>query len=849
MSLFADVIYALRQFRLSPVFTATAILTLGIGIGGTTAIFSLMDAVMLRSLPVVDPASLYRIGEGSDCCVEGGPQEKWGLFNFRLYQKFQTSLPEFEELAAFQAGGAQFSVRRSGLERIARPVRGEYVTGNYFSTFGIRSLAGRLLTPADDKAAAPPAAVLSYHSWQTLYASDPSVIGGTFIVEDRPFTVIGIAPPGFFGETLRADPPDLWLPIQQEPLIAGEGSLLRQSFGAWLRVIGRVRPGTKVDEGMSRRLTDLLRDWLRTDAGFPAAWQPEIVRLLPKQTLRVVPAGAGVAVMKDDYGNSLRILLSVCGLVLLIACANVANLLLARAMVRRTQTSLRLALGASRGRIVSQSLTESILLSLAGGLAGLLIADGAGRLLLILAFHNAHPIAIDTTPSLPVLAFALGLSFITGIVFGTAPAWFATRANPVEALRGANRATRDHSSFSRQALLIVQATLSVVLVAGAALLTRSLKNMEQQNFGFPLANRVSVELNAPPATYTLDRLDALSRDMQDRLQRIPGVERADLALYNPLTDNWGELIFVDGHPAPRFSEDSGSSWDRVTPGYFATLGQPLLRGRAFTASDTGNNAAVAVVNESFVKRFFPKEDPLDKRFGIDLAENARMLRIVGVVRDAKYSDPGGKIRAMFFVPLTQRLTYANALMQQIEVRSHYFGGVMLLSRLSPGLLEPQIKKALSDADPNLTVIKVRSMQELIDLNFDQQRTLASLAGLFGGIALLLAAIGLYGVTAYTVAQRTSEIGVRMALGAGRMGIVQLVLRGAFQKVLIGLLLGIPLAIGAGHLIASKLFNVAKWDFFALTLAVVSLAACALIAALIPAARAASIDPLKALRTE
>jgi predicted permease len=849
MNIFADVIYALRQFRLSPVFTATAILTLAIGIGGTTAIFSLMDAVMLRSLPVVDPASLYRIGDGSDCCVEGGPQENWGMFNFRLYQKLQTSLPEFEELAAFQAGGAQFSVRRSGLEGIARPVRGEYVTGNYFSTFGIRSLAGRLLTPADDNAAAPPAAVLSYRAWQTLYAADPSVIGGTFIVEDRPFTVIGIAPPGFFGETLSADPPDLWLPIQQEPLIAGEGSLLRQSYGAWLRVIGRVRPGTKVDEGMSRRLTDLLRNWLRNDAGFPAAWQPEIVHLLPKQTLHVVPAGSGVAVMKEDYGNSLQILLSVCGLVLLIGCANAANLLLARAMVRRTQTSLRLALGASRGRIIAQSLTECILLSLAGGLAGLFIAEGAGRLLLVLAFHNANPIAIDTTPSLPVLAFALGLSFITGIVFGAAPAWFATHADPVEALRGANRSTRDHSSFSRQALLIVQATLSVVLVAGAALLTRSLKNMEQQNFGFTVANRVSVKLNAPPATYTLDRLDTLSRDLEDRLRRIPGVERADLALYNPLTGNWGELIYVDGHPAPRFSEDSGSSWDRVTPGYFATLGQPLLRGRAFTASDTGNSAAVAVVNESFVKRFFPREDPLDKRFGIDLAENARMLRIVGIVRDAKYFNPSGKIRPMFFVPLTQRLTYANPLLQQVEVRSHYFGGVMLVSRLSPGLLEPQIKKALSDADPNLTVIKVRSMQELIDLNFDQQRTLASLVGLFGGIALLLAAIGLYGVTAYTVAQRTSEIGVRMALGAGRMGIVQLVLRGAFQKVLIGFALGIPLAIGAGHLISSKLFNVAKWDLFALTLAVVSLASCTLIAALIPAARAASIDPLKALRTE
>ena len=471
------------------------------------------------------------------------------------------------------------------------------------------------------------------------------------------------------------------------------------------------------------------------------------------------------------------------------------------------------------------------------------------RLLLALAFHNSQSLAVETAPSLPVLAFALGLSFVTGIVFGTAPAWFATRSDPAEALRGANRVTRDHASYSRQALLILQATLSVVLVAAAALLTRSLKNLERQNFGFTTTNRVSVELNSPPAAYSLDRLDALSRDIETRLRQIPGIERADLALYNPTTDNWGELIVVDGHPPPSIAQDDGSSWDRVTPGYFETLGQPLLRGRKFLASDTGNSAPVAIVNEAFVRRFFPKEDPLDRRFGMDLPENARTFRIVGVVRDAKYFDPGGKVRPMFFVPLTQHETYANKMLQELEVRTHYFGGIMLVSRVSAGLLDPQIKKALSDADPNLTVLKVRSLQDLIDMNFDQQRALAGLAGLFGGVALLLAAIGLYGVTAYTVARRTSEIGVRMVLGAGQMGIVQLVLRGAFQRVLIGLALGVPLAVGAGYLISSKLFNVAQWDPYALALAVGSLAACALIAAIIPALRAAAIDPLKALRTE
>jgi len=847
-TLFNDILYAFRQFRQSPVFTATAILTLAIGIGGTTAIFSLIDAVMLRSLPVVDPASLYRIGEGDNCCVQGGPQDNWGLFSFGLYERIKTAAPEFAELTAFKAGHPQFSVRRSGVERIARPLRGEYVSGNYFSTFGIRSMTGRLLTPADDQASAPPAAVLSYRAWTNLYAMDKSVLGSTFMVEDHPFTVVGIAPPGFFGETLKNDPPDLWLPLQQEPLIAGKGSLLRLPFTAWLRVIGRARPGVQINEGLSRRLTDVLRNWMRNEAGYPTEWQADLLKMLPKQTLRVVPAGAGVAEMKANYGNTLQILLAVCGLVLLIACANVANLLLARAMARRGQTSLRMAIGASRHRILLQSLTESVLLSIAGGVAGLAVADSAGKLLLALAFDDTRRIAIDTSPSLSIFGFAAALSLVTGIVFGTAPAWFATRTDPADALRGSNRTTQDHSSFSRQAFLVLQATLAVVLVAGAALLTRSLSNLERQDFGFAVTNRIAVSLNSPPATYTLERLDALSRDLQTRLRSIPGVERADLALYNPLTDNWGELIMVDGRP-PRFSEDDEASWDRVTPGYFETIGQGLLRGRSFKDSDAGNSAPVAIVNEAFVRRFFPHDDPIDKHFGMDLPEYAKTFRIVGVVRNAKYTDPTGNVKPMFFLPLQQHETYPNALMQQLELRSHYFGGVMIVSHMSPGLLEPEIKKALSDADPNLTVTDVRAMQGIINLDFEQQRALASLAGIFGGISLLLAAIGLYGVTAYAVAQRTSEIGVRMALGSGRMGIVRLVLRGAFQKVLIGLALGVPLAIGAGRLISSKLFNVVQWDPFALTLAVVSLAGCAFIAAIIPAVRAASIDPLKALRTE
>jgi predicted permease len=847
-NLFGDVRYALRQFCLSPVFTLTAVLTLAIGIGGTTAIFSLIHAVMFRSLPVADPASLYRIGDGNECCVEGGPQDKWGLFTFPLFERLKAATPEFEQVAAFQASAVRFSVRRATVDRVARPLRGEFVTGNYFSTFGIRSFAGRLFSPADDQAAATPVAVLSYRAWQGTYGADPSVIGSSYVIEGHPFTIIGIAPPGFFGETLRSDPPDLWLPLQQESLMSGSGSLLHQSISSWLRVIGRLRPGATT-AGMSARLTGILRQWLQNDAGYPAAWMPSLIQMLPKQIINVVPAGGGVAEMKEDYSRSLHILLAVCGLVLLIACANIANLLLARGMARRSQTSLRLAVGASRGRIVYQSLIESVLLAIGGGIAGLAVADGAGRLLLALAFHSAHFLPIDTNPSLPVLAFAFVLSLLTGVLFGVAPAWFATRTDPVEALRGANRSTRDSSGFSRKALLVVQATLSVVLVAGAAMLTRSLNKLEHQDFGFQAANRISVSLNSPPATYTLERLQALYRTLEDRLNRLPGVEQASLALYNPFTDNWGEMIFVAGHPAPKLSENAGASWDRISPKFFQTVGQSLLRGRSFTEADAGSTAPVAIVNQAFVQRFFPREDPMDKRFGLDMPENAGTFRIVGVVRDAKYTQPDKPARPMFYVPLAQHVTYTNELMQKIELRSHFIGGAMLVTHSDPGTLEPLLKKVFSEADPNLTIISVRTMQEQINLNFDQQRAVASLAGLFGIVALILAAVGLYGVTAYTVAQRTSEIGVRMALGADRANVVQLILRGAFQKVAIGLLLGIPLAIGAGRLISSQLYGIVHWDPWALSVAIGSLGACAFVAAVIPATRAATIDPMKALRTE
>jgi predicted permease len=845
-----DISYAFRQMRLSPVFSLTAMLTLALGIGATTAIFSLIHSVMLKSLPVADPASLYRVGEGNECCMNTGPQDKWGMFPYELYKRFTAAAPEFEQLAAFQAGRAGFSVRRSESDQQARPLRGEYVSGNYFVTFGLRAFAGRTLTTADDRPSAAPAAMLSHRVWQQHYGSDPGIVGSTFMLDGHPFTIVGITPPGFFGETLQSDPPEIFVPLEQEPLMAGKNTVLKQSNN-WLRLIGRLRPGAKSDT-LSARFTAITRQWLLTDLGaeFPQ-FLPQIQAAIPKQEIKVIPGGSGVAVMKEGYQSSLRILFTVCCLVLLIACANIANLLLARGSARRAQTSVRFALGASRRRLIRQSFTESVVLSVMGGAAGVLVACVGVKVVVALAFRSAQFVPIDATPSLPLLAFAFGVSLLTGLLFGTAPAWLTSKAQPADVLRGANRSTRDGASLSQKSLVIVQATLSVVLLSGAGLLTRSLQKMESQDFGFQTDHRVNLLVNAPFSTYSPVKLDATYRALRTRLERIPGVQSVALAQYTPFTDNWGELVIRQGQDAPKIGEESEASWDHVGPGYLETMGQYVVRGRGITEQDTDATQAVVVVDEAFVRKFFkPGEDPIGTRFGLNLVKYSSTFEIVGVVHTANYTDPSGKWRPpLFFVPLAQHGHYDVPMAQMIDDRTHLIESVVLQLRGSMDGLEPQVRAAFTEVDPNLTLIRMRTMQQQVADRLDQERSVAQLTGLFGVLALVLAAVGLYGVTAYSVERRTSEIGVRIALGADRVSVIGMVLRGAFLQILIGLLIGIPASIGCARLIAAQLYEVKGWDPLVLGGSVAALAFCAFMASILPARRAASINPVLALRAE
>ncbi|MGA9463033.1 MAG: ABC transporter permease [Terracidiphilus sp.] len=846
--LLQDIRYALRQLRKSPGFTLTAVLTLALGIGANTAIFTLVQGILLRSLPVADPARLFRIGDTDDCCVDGGFQNENGdfaIFSYNLYLHLRDGAPEFEQLAAVQAGQNSYYVRRGETE--PRNLRTEYVTGNYFSTLGVGAFAGRPLTAADDKPGAAPAVELSFASWQGDFGGDPSIIGSTIFIQTRPFTVAGIAPPGFFGDRVTDNPPAAWIPLNNEPNVEGANSILHNGDSNWLYPIGRLRAGVSIP-ALNSKLSESLRQFLYTR---PAIAEFGMQSEIPKQHVVLSPGGGGIQNLQQQTGKGLRMLMILASVVLLIACANIANLLLARATARRSDVAVRMAMGASRTRLVRQMITESILLACIGGFVGLAVAYAGSHTILALAFPDARNIPIEASPSLPVLGFAFLISLATGILFGIAPAWLSSNAQPAEVLRGVGRSTRDRSSLPQKALVVFQAALSVVLLAGAILMARTLGNLQHQNFGIQTADRYVFHIDPAGAGYSVERLPGLYRQIEDHFSALPGVKSVSLAMYSPLEgDNWSEGVFVQGHPAPT-PEDrtSWATWDRVSPSFLDTIGVTVLRGRGISEQDTAASQPVAVVNESFVKRFFPKEDPIGKHFGID-PKAAGSFEIVGVIPDFKINSPREPARRLFLRPLPQRFTgYKDLQDTTTETRSMFIDAVILRFNGPQQEVEQTVRRTLATIDPNLTITSLRPYDEQVAGNFTQERLIANLSSLFGALALLLACVGLYGVMSYFVARRTSEIGIRMALGATRSSVIAMVLQGALGQILLGLILGIPASLYAGYLMKSLLYGVGNFDPIALAGAPSMLVLCAAAAAIIPARRAATIEPMQALRTE
>jgi len=842
-----DIRVAFRQFRKSPGFALTVILTIALGIGANTAIFTLVHAVLMKSLPVVDPKTLYRVGDKDDCCVNGGFLDEDGdfdLFSYELYRHFRDTTPEFEQLAAMESGSGRITVRRGS--EPAKALYSEYVSGNYFSTFGIGPFAGRMLMPADDVAGAAPAVVMSYQAWRSDYGGDPSIVGSTLYIQRQPMTVVGVAPPGFFGDRIRENPPALWIPLSSEPVVERETSLLHVPDSNWLYAIGRVKPGVNVGS-LQAKMSTTLRVWLGNHQEYTRNGGSTVI---PKQHVVITPGGAGIQNLQQETHKGLYLLMTISALVLLVACANVANLLLARGATRKAETSIRMALGAARSRLIRQMLTESVLLGCLGGLAGLAVAYAGTRTILALAFPDAPNLPIDTSPSLPVLGFAFLLSLVTGIVFGIVPAWITSHSDPAEALRGVNRSTRDRGSLPQKSLIVFQAALSLVLLISAGLLTKSLRNLEHQNFGLQTANRYVLHLDPAGAGYTPEKLPALYQTLEQQFGALPGVQSVGLALYSTLEgNNWGEGVQIEGRPAPGPNEHNGSSWDRISPKFFETIGQPVIRGRGITDADTATSQMVAVVNQAFVKKFFPKEDPIGHHFGVFDHKYAGAFEIVGIVADAKYNNPNREFRAMYFRPLNQQLKVTESNEIMAEGRSLYIDSITLHFKEPPQNVETMVRRTLADIDPNLTVIDLHSLDYQVSDNFNQERLIARLTMLFGLLALVLASVGLYGITSYAVARRTSEIGLRMALGADRGNVVRMVLRGAFLQVGLGLALGIPIALIGGHYMTDQLYGVRSYDPLSIAIAIIVLSLAAALAGFIPARRAASIEPMEALRTE
>jgi predicted permease len=685
-------------------------------------------------------------------------------------------------------------------------------------------------------------AVMSYRAWQQRYSADPSVVGSTFSVNEKPFVIVGITPPGFFGETLRNAPPDLFLPLTTEPLVQSDADLNKYDTH-WLAVIGRLQRGA-TPGSIEVQMQGALKQWLRAHWGEMSAAERE---KFPEQTLFLSPGGSGITSMRQQYEQSLLILMAVTGFVLLIVCANVANLMLVRGLERRQQIALSMALGAPVSRVVRHPIIESLVLALAGGAAGVAVAFAGTHLILNLAFPSlpgAGGVPINASPSLPVLLFACLMSIATGVVFAIAPARMAAHVDPIETLRGASRVTTHTGLLSRKALVVFQVAVSLVLLSTAGLLTAALHSLETQTFGFEQDRRLVVTMNPKLAGYRPTQLSPLYRGIRESIASIPGVASVALCLYTPPGGGWGSAVWIDGHPPPGPRDDNVAAWNRVTPEYFDAIGTPILKGRRLSEQDTATSRKVAVVSQAFARKFFGNDDPIGQHFG-RRSDASREFEIVGVVRDARYFTRGldQPTAPLFFLPEAQA-EYA-----QTNLGSLFLREIVVETRAGANVSETSIRQAMASVGPGIPITSIRTLGERVSSTFTQPRLIARLASLFGVLSLVVASIGLYGVTAYNAGRRTKEIGVRMALGASPREVVQLILRGAFGLVLVGLIIGLPLTLLAGKLLGHQLYGASPYNPAVTLTAVAAFGCSALVASLGPALRATLISPLDSVRTE
>jgi predicted permease len=831
-----DVRYALRGMLASPGFALVAILSLALGIGANTALFSLWNGVLVSTLRVRDPGQLVILTNPNASGVSIGSQTgERALLTYAEFEQLRDHVESFSGLMASQSSLERLQVRVGNSDW--EEATGRLVSGEYFDVLGVTAAFGRTFTAADDRSRAP-YVVISHDYWQRRFAGQPDVVGKTITVRKVALTIVGVGPASFSGET-SGEKPELWIPLQMQPgVLPGRDWLHDKSSEKvmWLHAFGRLKPGVSIAQAEARA-NGVFKSALEAHYGTHVSAQALGGFLDQRLTAR--PAAAGASAVRNQLSEPLKVLLAAVGVLLLIACANLANLLLARGAARQKEIVLRLSLGASRVRLVRQLLTESLVLALCGGMAGLFAAYLFHRGLVRMITQTAERFQMGFDLEPRVLGFSIAVTVASAIVFGVLPAWLSTRADAGDSLKGQGRTSTNSGSQLRwgRVLVALQLALSLPLLAGAGLLIRTLHNLQQADLGFAREGLAVVSVDAQTAGYELNRREPLFRELLYRIQRIPGVRVASFS-ENGLFSGYdsGDEIEVEGYTRTG-RNDRGSRWDQVGPGYFSTLGVPVLLGREITADDQAGSPKVCVINESFAKQFFAGRNPLGMHITTIYGDRRLVHEIVGVVKDYRTHRVRGNMQPRYFAPITQPLGEYSAAVFEIRTTG------------APGPVLSAVRKTIRDVDGTLPILRADIFEDRLASRMAQDRIMARLATAFGVVAILLAAIGLYGVLSYGTARRQGEIGIRIALGAEPRNVVRMILGETSGVLIAGLIIGGGLAYAAGRLLSSYLFGLPPHDPATMAFAVAVLLIVALAAAYLPARRASRLDPMAALRQE
>lgn len=822
--------YGARVLRLNPGFAAIAILSLALGTGANTAIFQLVDALRLRTIPVAHPEQLASVRIANRTWTSGSVNGRYAWITNPQWEQIRDHQQVFSSMFAWE--GEDFNLAQGGEVRMAL---GLWVSGDFFRTLEVPAMIGRTLSAQDDtRGCGSPPAVISYEFWQREYGGKADVLGRVISLDDHAFEIAGVTPASFFGvEVGRYF--DVAIPLCAEPLTRGENSMLNMKHGYWLAAMGRLKPGVTLARA-NAQMAAISPAVL--EATIPEVYSPAVAKKYLQYKFGAFPASTGFSNLRSGYDAPLWILMAIAGFVLLIACANIANLLLARANAREREITVRLTLGASRMRLVRQLLAESLLLGVAGAFLGAVLAQWISRFLVAFISNSSDRYFVDLAPDWRVLGFMLGIALLTSLLFGLAPAYRATRIAPAAALRAAGRSVMGgREKFSlRRGLVISQVAFSLVLLVGATLFVRSLRNLLTMDAGFRQTGILEADLDFSRLRVPVNQRQQYKLALIDRIKAIPGVEGAADASIVPISGNgWNENLLFNG---VKPSNQRAVDFSQVSPGYFQMMAIPMLAGRDFDERDTANSPKVAIVNESCAKKYFSDTSPIGKTFQIDdyVGRARPVYQIVGLVRDSKYRDLRDDFQPQIFVTTSQ------------DDRPDQGAQILIYSNLPAGTVTSAVKTALEQTSPGIEM-QFSVMRTNIRDSLLRERLMATLSGFFGALALLLAMIGLFGVVSQSVVQRTSEIGLRMALGAQRLDIVRMILGESSLMLAVGLAIGIGLALALGTTAGALLFNLKPHDPATLALSAAVLAAVAILASYLPARRAARLDPMAALRDE